>query len=129
MRQITKRLLPGQDLKIEIAKIAKENDMKAGVVLSVVGSLSKLTLRVADGKTVKVWEKGFEIVSGTGTLSADDMHIHISASDEEGVTIGGHLKEGCIIKTTAEIVVLVFDDIEYRREHDPSTSYNELSSK
>jgi predicted DNA-binding protein with PD1-like motif len=43
-------------------------------------------------------------------------HIHISISDENGATIGGHLVSGCRIYTTAEIVLAVFEDIIYKRE-------------
>lgn len=128
MHQITKRLLPGQDLRLEIEKIVKENNIKAGVVLSMVGSLTILRLRVADGKTVKEWSGQFEIVSATGTLAQADCHIHISAADINGAIIGGHLKDRCIIGTTVEIVLLVFEDIEYKRLLDPKTGYNELSN-
>ncbi len=126
MKQITKRLLPGQDLRKEIELLVQDNQVKAGVLLCIVGSLTKLRLRLADGKSVQEWEKQFEIVSGIGTLSLVDCHIHISASDQSGSLIGGHLKDGCIIGTTAEIVILVFDDVEYKRESDLKTGYNEL---
>ena len=68
----------------------------------------------------------FEIVSITGTLSEDGVHIHISVSDELGNTIGGHLKDGCIVNTTAEIVLNIFDNINFRREYDEKTGYGEL---
>lgn len=126
VKQITKRLLPWVDLGKEIENLVKENEIKAGVVLSLVGSLSKLKLRVAGGKTVKEWEGKFEIVSVTGTLSQQGCHIHISASDKSGKVIGGHLKEGCIVRTTVELVVLVFEDVEYKRKSDENTGYKEL---
>ena len=68
----------------------------------------------------------FEIVSITGTLSEDGVHIHISVSDEYGNTIGGHLKDGCIVNTTAEIVLNIFDNIKFKREFDDKTGYDEL---
>ena len=126
MKQITRRLLPGQDVRKEIEKLILENQIWAAIILSLVGSLTKLTLRMADGKTMKSWRKNFEIVSATGILSKDDCHVHISASDKSGKTIGGHLKQGCIVGTTAELVVLVFDNIKYKRIPDPKTGYKEL---
>ncbi len=126
MRQITKRLLPGQDLRDEIEKVVHDHDVKAGVLLSIVGCLTSLRLRVADGVTVKEWSEKFEIVSGTGTVSVNDSHIHIAAANQEGMTIGGHLKQGCIVGTTVELVVLAFDDIAYVREPDAATGYDEL---
>lgn len=71
----------------------------------------------------------FEIVSITGTLSTDGVHIHISVSDEEGNTIGGHLKDGCIINTTAEVCLLEFENIKFLREFDNNTGYKELIIK
>ncbi|MFA5047763.1 MAG: PPC domain-containing DNA-binding protein [Patescibacteria group bacterium] len=127
--QYAVRLLPGQDLKVEIEKTVIENKIAAGCVLSIVGSLSKATLRLADGKAIKFWEESFEIVSGTGTLSADGCHIHVAVADCEGKVIGGHLKEGCIINTTAEVVLLIFNDVKYSREDDSQTGFKELVVK
>ena len=129
MKQITKRLKPGEDLRVEIEKLVKDNNARAGVVLSLVGSLSKASLRLADGKKVKSWDKPFEIVSGTGTVSVNGCHIHIAISDEDGDVFGGHLKEGCVVNTTAEIVLLVFPDMEYKRVFDEETGYDELEAE
>jgi len=129
MKQITKRLKPGQDLREEVEKLVKEHNIKAGTIISLVGGLKNANLRMADGKTVKSWDEPLEIVSGTGTLSQDGCHIHISASKLDGSVIGGHLKEGCIVKETVEIVLLVFDDVEYVRKPDKETGYNELDTK
>lgn len=119
------RLTKGMDLKKEIEDYAINNKI-SGVILSSVGCLSKIAIRLADGKTVFEDEQPYEIVSVMGTLSKDGVHLHISASDSEGVTIGGHLKNGCIVNTTAEVVILEMKDIEFSREYDESTGYDEL---
>lgn len=119
------RLVKGMDLKKEIEDFAINNKI-SGVVLSSVGCLSKLAIRLADGKTVLEDEQPYEIVSVMGTLSKDGVHLHISASDSEGKTIGGHLKNGCIVNTTAEVVILEIKDVEFSREFDESTGYEEL---
>lgn len=119
------RLTKGMDLKQEIEKFVTNNNI-SGVVLCSVGCLNKLRIRLADGNTILEKDGNFEIVSITGTLSPDGVHIHISVSDELGNTIGGHLKDGCIINTTAEVCLLIFDDIKFNREFDESTGYNEL---
>ena len=129
MKQITVRLKRGQDLKEGIVAIVKENNVKAGVILSAVGGVSKANLRMPGGKTVKTWDKPFEIVSITGTVSVNGCHIHVSLSDTDGIVVGGHLKEGCIVNTTAEIVILNFDDAEYLRSPDAITGYDELEVK
>jgi len=117
MRQLTFRLKPNQLLKEEIEKRAQ--DIRAGVLLAIVGSLENANLRMAGAtsgnQVVKNFKGPFEIVAGTGTISQDGCHIHISVSDKEGKVIGGHLKDGCKIITTAEIVLGVFDDVSYKR--------------
>lgn len=119
------RLINGMDLKKEIEKYAIDNNI-SGIIICSVGSLKKLVIRLADGKNILENEGAFEIVSITGTLSPNGVHIHIAVSDDLGNTIGGHLKEGCIINTTAEICLEIFDNIQFNREYDDSTGYDEL---
>ena len=130
MRQITIRLKPRQDLKAEIEKIARDEDIKAGVLLSVVGGLENARLRMPGAKPenqiVKEWKGPLEIVSGTGTISKEGCHIHISLSDQEGQVVGGHLKDGCVVKNTAEIVLGIFDDVTFKRVLDKDTGFEEL---
>ena len=122
------RLTKGMDLKKEIEEYSIDNNL-SGCILCCVGCLDKLVIRLADGVSVLEKEGHFEIVSVTGTLSKDGVHIHISVSDEEGNTIGGHLKNGCIVNTTAEIILLDIEDKEFSREFDESTGYEELVIK
>lgn len=129
MNQISFRLHPGELLKEEIERRTAHVD--AGVVLSLVGGLENARLRMADSdvtnQIVKEWDGAFEIVGGTGTVCKDGCHIHISLSDTEGNVIGGHLKDGCRIKYTAEVVIGVFDSVRYSRVHDENTGFNELT--
>jgi len=130
MQQITIRLKPGQDLRGEIEKIALDKNIEAGVLLSVVGGLEGAKLRMAgsepENQIVREWKGPLEIVSGTGTVSKSGCHIHVSLSDKDGSVIGGHLKDGCIVRSTAEIVLLVFEDISYKRVADEETGFSEL---
>lgn len=119
------RLKNGDDLKKEIEDYAIKNKI-SGVILSCCGCLNKLTIRLADGESVLVKEEQYEIVSITGTLSEDGVHIHIAVSDQNGNTLGGHLKDGCIVNTTAEICILNIPNIKFKREFDPKTGYEEL---
>ena len=119
------RLTRGMDLKGELESFAKTNHI-SGVILSSVGCLSRLEIRLADGESTMQKDGQFEIVSLMGTLSEDGVHLHISVSDEEGKTIGGHLKNGCIVNTTAEICILSLDDYKFTREFDENTGYDEL---
>lgn len=126
MRNYTFRMSPGQDLFNAIEMFAKEMDIEAGCVLSAVGSLTHYTIRFANQKVPAEKDGFFEIVSITGIISIHGSHIHISISDEQGSTIGGHLVAGCTIYTTAEIVIAVFDDVVYKREYAIDSGYDEL---
>lgn len=119
------RLTKGMDLKEEIEKYSINNNI-SGVLISSVGCLNKLVIRLADGESILKKDGNFEIVSITGTLSPNGVHIHISVSDEFGNTIGGHLKNGCIVNTTAEICLIVFENIKFGRKFDETTGYDEL---
>ena len=126
MRNYTFRLKPEQDLFDSISLFVAQKEIKAGCVLSGVGSLAKAAIRFANQETVSEFEEYFEIVSLTGTLSIHGSHLHISVSDREGRTIGGHFESGCKIYTTAEIVLAAFDDVVYKREFTADSGYEEL---
>jgi predicted DNA-binding protein with PD1-like motif len=132
MDQLTFRLKPGQLLKEEIERAIKEKKISAGVMLSIVGSLENAVLRMAGSRpgnqTIKNWDGPFEIVSATGTLSRDGCHIHVSLSDKEGRVIGGHLKDGSMVATTAEIVIGIFKGVIYQRVLDKNTGFKELEA-
>lgn len=121
------RLRPGDDLRKGIEEKLIEREIKAGCILSAVGSLTQYNLRFAYQSAGSIGKGHFEIVSITGTLSTSGCHIHLCISDEEGRTIGGHLLEGCIVYTTAEIVIAALGSYEFRREPDQNTGYNELN--
>ncbi|MBI4120293.1 MAG: DNA-binding protein [Parcubacteria group bacterium] len=124
------RLKPGQNLKEEIEKIAVAEGIEAGCLLSLVGGLKNTRLRMPGAKPenqiVKEWEGPFEIVSGTGTISKEGCHIHVSLSDKEGNVIGGHLKDDCVVRSTVEVVLGVFDDVVFKRTLDNETGFKEL---
>ena len=129
MKEHAFRLHKGQDLKLELEKYVKENEIKAGVIVSCVGCLYEAVIRNAGGKESIKLNKKLEIVSITGTFSIDGCHIHISVSDEELTNYGGHLKDGCIVNTTCEVVILELANYEFSRAMDDSTGYKELVIK
>jgi predicted DNA-binding protein with PD1-like motif len=126
MQYYTFRLKPEQDLFESIEAFVHEKRIEGGCVLSGVGSLTHVTLRLANCDFYSEYDGHFEIVSIAGTLSIHGSHLHISISDGDGKTIGGHFDSGCKIYTTAEIVIVVFNDVIYRREFDEDSGYAEL---
>jgi len=129
MNFFSTRLTSGQDLKNQIFVFFKSKNISAGLVLSAVGSLKIASLRFADQKTATTLTGPFEILSLTGTLAENGVHLHICISDQHGKTIGGHLLEGCLIHTTCELVIVPVLNTIFSREPDPQTNYMELKIK
>jgi len=127
MENYTFRLKPEQDLFDFIESFVKEKHIEAGCVLSGVGSLTHVTLRLANREFYSEYDGHFEMVSITGIVSVHGSHLHISVSDGDGKTIGGHLVSGCKIYTTAEIVIAVFADVVFKRELAEDSGYEELA--
>jgi predicted DNA-binding protein with PD1-like motif len=126
MKTYSFRLKPAQDLLGEIETFVAEHNIEAGCVLSTVGSLAHVTLRLANRDFHSEYDGHFEIVSMTGTVSVHGSHLHVSVSDGDGKTTGGHLFKGCKIHTTAEIVIAAFGDVIYQREFSEDSGYEEL---
>jgi predicted DNA-binding protein with PD1-like motif len=120
------RLKRGQDLRESIEEFCKEEGIKAGVVLSGVGCVTKARLRDASGVNIVEVDEHMEIVSLMGTVSAKRCHLHVSFAKEDLSVIGGHLVDGCIINTTCELVIGELEEYEYDVEFDEETGYDEL---
>ena len=129
MKELAVRLTAGMDLKQSICTIAEKNNIQAGVILSAVGCLSRIHLRLATAQYELEKENHYEIVSLSGTIASNGVHLHISASDQNAQTIGGHLLDGCIVNTTCELVIGILEEYSFYREFDPATGYRELTVK
>ncbi len=120
------RLKPTEDLRKSIEKYAKENNIAAGWMVTCTGSLTNYNIRFANEEKGSVGTGYFEIVSLVGTVSKNGCHLHISISDSTGHTIGGHLLAGCTIYTTAEIIIQSTAQLNFKREKDGTTPWEEL---
>ena len=127
MKTYALRLHPGQDLKMEVDAFAQRQALQAGIVLTCVGSLTRVSLRLANQPEATILEGHFEIVSLVGTFSTDGSHLHLSVSDSNGRTLGGHLLDGSRIYTTAEIALAELEGLRCTRPVDPDTGYDELA--
>ena len=126
MKSYTIRLLPGQDLLKSIMDFIRAERIEAGCILTCVGSLTRAMIRFANQESTSRKDGHFEIVSLVGTVAMSGAHLHISISDGQGKTIGGHLMEGSVVYTTAEIVIAAFPELVYRREMCEASGYQEL---
>ncbi len=120
------RLTRGQDLKKEIINFAKENNIEAGIIKCAVGCVYEANFRLAGAEECFYKKGNYEIVSIMGTVSKNGCHIHISLSDNKGVTVGGHLMEGCLVDTTSEICIESFNNYKFDRQLDENTGWKEL---
>jgi predicted DNA-binding protein with PD1-like motif len=120
MRMIVTRLRPGHDLKHSIESIVRVMDIRAAVIISGVGGLVSATLRAAslenEEPNIITLRGPLAIVSLTGTLGPERVHIHIAVADKDGNVIGGHVKKGCIVDTTVELALAVEDKLTFGKE-------------
>ena len=120
------RLSPGQDLKVELTHFLRKNHIKACAIVTCVGSLTEAQIRFANEAEGSLVSGPLEIVSLVGCGGNGSWHLHLSVADSKGKMCGGHLLDGCLIRTTAEIVVVELTDLEFQRVFDPESGFNEL---
>ncbi|MBC7448062.1 MAG: DNA-binding protein [Hymenobacteraceae bacterium] len=123
------RLSPGQDLRQELQAYAQAHGLRAAAVLTTVGSLTTVSLRLANQEGATTRHGHFEIISLVGTVSVNGSHLHVSVADSTGQTFGGHLLDGCRVYTTAEVVLGELPELDFTRAPDPVTTYRELRVK
>jgi predicted DNA-binding protein with PD1-like motif len=120
------RLQPGEDLRAALLTWAVSQGVEAAAVLCAVGSLSGATLRFAGRPVGDVLAGDLELCTLSGTLSRHGVHLHATVSDARGAIAGGHVLEGCTVRTTMEVTVLLMAGIRLLRKHDAATGYVEL---
>ncbi|AXA90016.1 PPC domain-containing DNA-binding protein [Massilia sp. YMA4] len=120
------RLAPGADLRHAIEQLLRDQAVQAAFVLQGIGSLSVAQLRFAGSPRPSALLGDLEILTLAGSVGPDGAHLHMSVADAEGRVSGGHVAPGCIVRTTAELLLAVLPDHAFRREHDAATGYPEL---
>ncbi|MDW6023215.1 PPC domain-containing DNA-binding protein [Mesorhizobium sp. BAC0120] len=120
------RLEPGTDVLKSVQQFVADNDLKAVAIVTVVGSLTDAVIRYANQPHGTTSRGHFEIVSMVGTVEPTGAHVHLSLSDGTGAMFGGHMLPGCLVYTTAEIVLAHLEDFEFARVACPKSGYDEL---
>jgi predicted DNA-binding protein with PD1-like motif len=126
MKVMPLRLPPGADLRRALEAWMGEQQEQAGCLISAVGSLSLAQLRLAGATQATAIHGELEILSLSGTLSPDGAHLHIAITGSSGAVIGGHLCAGSLVRTTAELMIGLLPEWQFRRELDPATGHAEL---
>ena len=120
------RLQPNTDLRIELERLCKKQEWSSAWMVTCVGSLQQIHLRMAGAKKQTFIEGPLEITSLVGTLCQDGVHLHITVSNKNGEVFGGHLCRESKIFTTAEIVIGYSSHLHFKRVLDDKTGYDEL---
>ena len=134
MQTLPLRLTPGQDLRQAIEAAVRSQGCRAAFVLSGIGSLSTAGLRFAGADAPRRLTGDLEILSLSGTVAVSvteggthsSSHLHMALSTATGEVLGGHVAPGCIIRTTAEVLLALLPEWEFVRENDAATGYDEL---
>ncbi len=125
-KTLSLRLHPGQDIRQELETLAIKERLSAGVVLSAVGSLSEVCLRFAGHDAPTELTGKHEILTLSGTLGADGVHLHMTVANSQGECTGGHVVYGCLVYTTLELVIVSIPEVRFRRIFDENTGSKEL---
>lgn len=126
MQALPLRLSPGDDLRDALGRWLAAQRVEAAYVVQGIGSLSTVELRFAGVDDPTSLRGDYEILTLAGSLSPDGPHLHMSVSDAQGRVFGGHVAHGCIVRTTAEVLVMLLPDFSFSREHDAQSGFPEL---
>ena len=126
MQTLPLRLSPGQDLRHALEAALTTEGARAAFVLSGIGSLSVAQLRLAGAEQASTWQGPIEVLTLAGTVADNGSHLHASLALADGRVIGGHVAPGCTVRTTAEVLLAVLPEWEFRRLADHATGYAEL---
>lgn len=120
------RLPPGADLRTALETLRHERGWEAAFVVAGIGSLVAARLRLADERDTCLVAGPLELLTLCGTLSPDGAHLHASVANARGEVVGGHVSTGCVVRTTAELLVAPLPDWRFARRLDAATGWGEL---
>ena len=123
------RMERGEEILAELKNVCLAENVKLATVTAL-GATDDFTVGVLDVKNGKYISNSFngnhEIVSLNGNITTKDgeyyAHLHMSASDEKGVIVGGHLNRAVIGATCEMFVRIIEGSVE--RKFDDSVGLN-----
>ena len=127
MHALPMRLAPGCDLRRELEAAVRGFPERSGFVLSGIGSLSQASLRYAAAEAATTIVEPLEVLSLAGSVTPAGAHLHASVATAGGAVFGGHVGYGCVVRTTAEVLLVALPEWDLSRAHDPATGYQELA--
>jgi len=115
---VTLRLNPGDDILLSLREAAKRENIKNGLILNGLGSVSAYHWHVVSDANLPPAECYIhkplpcDILGMSGAIIDGRVHAHITLSNEQ-IALGGHLEEGTKALTFAVIVIGVTPDADY----------------
>ncbi|SNS10278.1 hypothetical protein SAMN05446037_100482 [Anaerovirgula multivorans] len=132
-RVVMVRLLPGSDLIQSMKKIAEENNISCGYIVTCIGSLESASfvypIPKEDSYFNMVYSEAInlkgpvEFLGGQGIFAKDEegefqIHLHGSLSDGTMRVYGGHiLNEGNIVLATIDLVIQELEGVDLKRTY------------
>ena len=116
-RVVMIRIKPGEDILLGIRAAVKEHGIKNGLILTGFGSVSYSHFHVVMSNDLPPAEsypkspQPLDICSFNGFIIDGRVHCHIDFSDERN-GFGGHLEEGCLALTFANLAIGELDDVK-----------------
>jgi predicted DNA-binding protein with PD1-like motif len=120
------RLQPGDDLRRALEAAVAGRGVAAAFVVAGIGSLGPALVRLAGAPQPVAIEGDLELLTLSGSVGGGGSHLHLSLADAQGRVVGGHAAYGCIVRTTAEVLLALAPGWAFAREADPATGWSEL---
>ncbi len=117
------RIDRGEEILTTLAQVGKKEKVTLGHVRAL-GATNRFTIGVYKPDEKKYYSNSFtgdyEIVGLTGTITTMDKgyyaHIHMSAGDEQGKVVGGHLNEAWVSVTCEMVIEVIPGRVERTRD-------------
>lgn len=125
------RLPPGTDVLEAIIDFCETHSITDGIIMSALGSWQKAVFcnptdlpdgRIGYGEPT-ILEGYYELINLSGMICHDKEgkivpHIHLSISDMNGNSYGGHMQLGCEVLLTTDLVIGSFSGLVMGRRYD-----------
>ena len=117
------------DLRRSLEQEVARHACTAAFVLAGIGSLSRAQIRYVGAPAASTLDGDLELLSLSGTVAANGAHLHGALATATGVVLGGHLAYGCMVRTTAEVLLALMPEWHFTRESDTATGCAELVAR